>query len=336
MTLNLFNSAPSFTNVTNGQTIFVNENTTFVLDANATDPNGDTLTFSIVGGADAARFTIDPVTGVLRFRTAPDFEGENSAIGNDDIYDVTIRVSDGKGGVHDKSIFVQVVDVPEPTGVVDGEETAENMVLGYDDSNAPSNGGGDRITTGADSIDGNGGNDTIDASGGNDFVTGGEGADSILGGEGNDTLVGDGTIGSRVVGGPNTITPVSGANYTLLTWQLRDITVAGTSTNPFPDSASGASTFQIAGGTFTINSGAQPIAVGITDGDRFFDDGDLSQVPPVTASRRNTPIPCVLQVRRTLPTTSRSTRSRWTATTSWASCPTARWKSARAIPSSAS
>ncbi|MEY4985098.1 MAG: hypothetical protein RIR62_3364, partial [Pseudomonadota bacterium] len=163
------------------------------------------------------------------------------------------------------------------TGVVDGEETAEAMGLGYNDANAPTNGGGDRITTGADRIDGNGGNDTIDAAGGNDSVVGGEGADSVFGNDGDDTLMGDGTIGTGVTGGPTTITPVPGATYTLLTWELRDITVAGTSTNPFPDSATGASTSQIAGGTFTLRSDAQPIAVGIIDGDTRFDDGDLSQ-----------------------------------------------------------
>ena len=41
----------------------------------ATDANaGDVVTFSVVGGADAAKFTINAVTGALSFLSAPDFE----------------------------------------------------------------------------------------------------------------------------------------------------------------------------------------------------------------------------------------------------------------------
>ena len=65
---NLFNSSPYFTNLNNGQTIHVSENNTFVVDANAADMNWDSLTFSITGGADAGRFTINPHMGVLRER----------------------------------------------------------------------------------------------------------------------------------------------------------------------------------------------------------------------------------------------------------------------------
>ena len=53
-----------------------------------------TLTYSIVGGADAALFTIDAATGALRFVAAPDFEAPTDA-GADNVYDVTVQVSDG-------------------------------------------------------------------------------------------------------------------------------------------------------------------------------------------------------------------------------------------------
>jgi hypothetical protein len=52
------------------------------------------LRFSIGGGADAGRFVIDPVTGVLSFAAAPDYEAPADA-GADNIYDVVVRVSDG-------------------------------------------------------------------------------------------------------------------------------------------------------------------------------------------------------------------------------------------------
>ena len=46
------NTPPAFTNLVNGQVINITENTSFVVDANATDVNGDVLTYSISGGAD--------------------------------------------------------------------------------------------------------------------------------------------------------------------------------------------------------------------------------------------------------------------------------------------
>ena len=73
----------------------VAENTTAVTTVTATDSDaGATLTYSIVGGADAAKFTIDANTGVLAFITAPDYETPTDA-GGDNVYDVTVQVSDG-------------------------------------------------------------------------------------------------------------------------------------------------------------------------------------------------------------------------------------------------
>src|SRR6185503_3235799 len=70
------------------------ENTTAVTTIAATDADpGTTLTYSIVGGADAAKFTIDASTGALAFTSAPDFETPTDA-GGDNIYDVVVQVSD--------------------------------------------------------------------------------------------------------------------------------------------------------------------------------------------------------------------------------------------------
>ena len=75
------------------------ENTTFVFNVNATDPDGDTLTYSIVNtaGTDFNKFTIDPNTGALAFISAPSFESPNDVGGtdNDNKYVVDIQVSDG-------------------------------------------------------------------------------------------------------------------------------------------------------------------------------------------------------------------------------------------------
>lgn len=91
----------------------VAENTTAVTTVAASDPDaGDTLSYSIVGGADAALFTIDANTGALTFLTAPDFEAPADA-GGDNVYDVTVQVSDGNGGTDTQAIAVTVTDVDE-------------------------------------------------------------------------------------------------------------------------------------------------------------------------------------------------------------------------------
>ena len=69
------------------------ENTTHVARIAASDPEGDELIFSIAGGADGALFEID-ADGTLAFIAAPDFEAPADADG-DNVYDVTVAVSDG-------------------------------------------------------------------------------------------------------------------------------------------------------------------------------------------------------------------------------------------------
>ncbi len=84
------NTAPSFTSL---QTATVVENATAAYQATASDPEGNALTFSIAGGADAARFAIT-AAGALSFTPAPNFDLPTDADGNN-VYAVQIRVSDG-------------------------------------------------------------------------------------------------------------------------------------------------------------------------------------------------------------------------------------------------
>ena len=86
------NSAPAFSSAA---TASVAENATgTVYTATAADPNGDPVTFSISGGADAAQLQITGA-GALSFRTPPDFEAP--ADGNrDNLYEVTLTASDGQ------------------------------------------------------------------------------------------------------------------------------------------------------------------------------------------------------------------------------------------------
>lgn len=84
------NSPPGFTSA---QTASVAENQTAAYQATATDPDGNPLTFTIDGGADAALFSITSA-GALRFNAAPDYDLPGDANG-DNVYAVQLRVSDG-------------------------------------------------------------------------------------------------------------------------------------------------------------------------------------------------------------------------------------------------
>ena len=91
----------------------VDENGTAVTTVIATDPDmGQTIAFSIVGGADAALFTIDAVTGELRFLVAPNFESPADA-DHDNVYDVIVAANDGNGGMDTQALSVTVNDVPD-------------------------------------------------------------------------------------------------------------------------------------------------------------------------------------------------------------------------------
>ena len=162
-------------------------------------------------------------------------------------------------------IELKPIDTVDPDGVVDGENSGEVMELGYDDSNAPTDQGGDRITEGADSILGNGGNDTIEGDFGNDSIDGGAGDDTIYGDRA-EVVTGTTELGIADEGGV----------ATLLVWDASQLTINGR--NPFPDGTSGLSDSKVNGVRMTINDSAVPVAVGIKDGSSsHFNDGDRSQ-----------------------------------------------------------
>ena len=97
--------------ITSPNTVNVPENTTEVLTVQVTDPEGDSLTFSIIGGADANLFQINPNTGNLSFKTAPDFENPASAA-NTNTYQVQVAVTDNSL-YNVQVIRVAVTDVNE-------------------------------------------------------------------------------------------------------------------------------------------------------------------------------------------------------------------------------
>ncbi|HYD96861.1 MAG TPA: cadherin domain-containing protein, partial [Noviherbaspirillum sp.] len=80
--------------ITSPATFSVAENTTAVGTVTATDADSTTLTYSLVAGGDAARFSINANTGALSFVATPNFEAPADA-GANNVYNVTVRVSDG-------------------------------------------------------------------------------------------------------------------------------------------------------------------------------------------------------------------------------------------------
>ena len=83
----------------------VAENQTAAYAAIAADADGDDLTYSL-SGTDAARFTINPVTGAVSFMEAPDFENPDDA-GGDNVYNITVTASDDTNeSNHDVTITV--------------------------------------------------------------------------------------------------------------------------------------------------------------------------------------------------------------------------------------
>jgi hypothetical protein len=148
----------------------LNENTTLAGTILATDPENDKLTYSISGGVDKTLFLIDPDTGALSFKVAPDFEAPTDDDKNG-IYNVEIQVTDGE--FTDKQTIAVTVDDVNPENVT-GNASANSFTGG----------------AGNDTLSGLAGNDTLIGGGGNDSLIGGNDDDSLSGGANDDTLVG--------------------------------------------------------------------------------------------------------------------------------------------------
>ncbi|WP_299323310.1 PQQ-dependent sugar dehydrogenase [Parasphingopyxis sp.] len=85
------NTAPSITSAGTAQ---VTENDRNAYQTQVSDPDGDTLTYSISGGADASLFSINSA-GALVFNARPNFDLPADA-NQDNVYRVNVTVSDGQ------------------------------------------------------------------------------------------------------------------------------------------------------------------------------------------------------------------------------------------------
>ena len=99
------NSPPAFTSAA-AATVAENAAGT-VLTASASDPDGNSLTFSLTGGADAALMQVT-AGGALSFRAPPDFEAPGDA-NRDNVYEVTLSASDGQASAT-QAVRITVTD----------------------------------------------------------------------------------------------------------------------------------------------------------------------------------------------------------------------------------
>ena len=101
--------------ITSGSSFSVAENQTNVATITAVDPEGVSPVYSITGGADAASFTIDALTGALSFVSAPDFESPGDS-GGDNLYNVTVQASDGTF-IDTRALTISVTDTNEAVAI---------------------------------------------------------------------------------------------------------------------------------------------------------------------------------------------------------------------------
>ena len=105
-------NAPVFTSSTAGATV---ENNGVIMTVTASDPDASAISFSITGGTDQSLFTIDSVTGELRFINPPDFDEPLDSDANNQ-YIVQVTINDGTHTTN-QTITVTVTDINDTAPV---------------------------------------------------------------------------------------------------------------------------------------------------------------------------------------------------------------------------
>lgn len=106
--------------IDNSKVVFVSipENSpanTVIYRVTAADPDPNTtLSYSIVGGADATRFSIDSKSGDVTFKSSPNYENPKDS-GSDNVYDIIVAASDGMLSAT-QHLQIGVTDVVERLG----------------------------------------------------------------------------------------------------------------------------------------------------------------------------------------------------------------------------
>ncbi|MBB1300744.1 Ig-like domain-containing protein, partial [Pseudoalteromonas sp. SR44-8] len=122
------NTSPSFNS--DPSTNFAENGTGTVLDVNA--DNGDSgsndvgITYTL-SGTDASQFTINSSSGVITFKTAPDYESPGDS-GGDNIYNIIVTANDGgsSNNTATQNITITVTDIDEVAPTLDGGNSTPN------------------------------------------------------------------------------------------------------------------------------------------------------------------------------------------------------------------
>jgi Ca2+-binding RTX toxin-like protein len=234
------NTAPA---ITSASAFSIAENGTAVATLAGSDAEGQALSWSLVAGLDAARFTINAATGALSFAIAPDFENPTD-IGANNVYNLTVRVSDGTLFTT-QAIAVTVTDILNDVRGTAGNDTLAGT--GADEYFDISAGGNDTVTAAA-------GSDTIFA--GAAFTAGDriDGGNPIDDNVEFDALVLDGNYAAGVVLAATTLTNVEmivlnpGNNYSLT---FNDATVNNSTMTVDGSALSAANTLTLTGSAET-------------------------------------------------------------------------------------
>lgn len=166
--------------VANNQAITTNQNTPVPITLFATDPDGDPVTYSIVGlgpSHGSLNPPLNPTTGAVTYAPTASYFGPDSFM---------FKATDSNGA--DSNIATVSITVKGPP------DCNNPTIIGNDNTNDVIQG-----TPGNDVIIGLGGNDVINGNGGDDEICGGNGNDVINGGDGNDRI--NGGAGNDVING---------------------------------------------------------------------------------------------------------------------------------------
>ena len=110
ISLNDINDAPVISSYDGNSTANVNisENIASITTLSSSEQDsGDSVTYSISGGADSSLFDINSTTGVLSFKTAPNYESPSDS-GSDNTYEVEISATDTNNASDTQTITVTI------------------------------------------------------------------------------------------------------------------------------------------------------------------------------------------------------------------------------------
>ena len=242
-------AAPTDTDGTSGATVAENLaiGGNVGIDANATDPDGDTLAYYFKDGSGNAvqtlgHFTIDAATGVVTLATALDYE---TATG----FSLTIYASDGIAE-SSSGFTVNVSNVVEhpftesgdgslaspvdfnamPNGAYDFDSSRYSALGGDDYVRLPNLGSVDAGNPWdySQAFNGGAGNDLIQGSDQADRINGDDGTDRLFGGAGADVLNGGAGLDALIGGaGADRLTGGAGTDVFIFTTSEIDTTKAG-------------------------------------------------------------------------------------------------------------